>query len=299
MSKHQNTVIVIAGTTASGKTALAVKLAQKLNTVIISADSRQCFRELNIGVAKPSQEELNAVKHYFIDSHSIHENVTAQVFEKYAMKITEKVFEKNKYIVVAGGTGLYIKAFCEGMDIIPAIDNAIRQEVINNYSAYGLDWLQMQIQKTDPLFWSVAEKQNPQRLMRALEVKLATGKSIVDFRTGSKRNRPFNIIKFGIDISKESLNRNIEIRTDKMMQNGLLAEVEALKDYRRLNALRTVGYTELFEYADGNVTYENAVNNIKKNTRQYAKRQMTWFKKDTNINWKTSAELSLNFDKYF
>lgn len=299
MSEHQNTVIIITGPTASGKTALAIKIAQKLNTVIISADSRQCFRELNIGVAKPSQQELNTVKHYFIDSHSIHENVTAQVFEKYALAITEKVFEKNKYVVIAGGTGLYIKAFCEGLDVMPEIDSETRNNIIHNYTTYGLGWLQEQIQQYDPEFWNVAEQQNPQRLMRALEVKWATGKSITEFRTGIKKPRPFNIVKFGVDISREALNKNISLRTDKMIQDGLLKEISELIAYRNINALQTVGYKELFEYLDGSISFQAAVDNIKRNTRQYAKRQMTWFKKDTNITWLAHDEILLNFDKYF
>jgi len=298
MSQEKNTVIIIAGPTASGKTALAIELAQKLNTVVISADSRQCFRELNIGVAKPSVKELNTVPHYFINSHSIHDNVTAQVFEEYALNIAREVFMHKKYIIMAGGTGLYIKAFCEGLDKIPEIDASIRENVINNYTAYGLQWLQKQVQQQDPEFWNIAEQQNPQRLMRALEVKMATGKSVNYFRKGAIKQRPFNIIKFSLDISKEQLHHNIEVRTNKMINEGLLAEVESLLAYRNINALQTVGYKELFEYLDGISSLESAIANIKKSTRQYAKRQLTWFRKDPQIKWVKNDELLQDFEKY-
>lgn len=298
MSEHQNTVIIIAGPTASGKTALAIKLAQHLNTVIISADSRQCFRELNIGVAKPSVEELNTVKHYFVNSHSIHDNVTAQVFEEYAIDITTEVFKQNRFIVMAGGTGLYIKAFCGGLDLIPEVDASIRKKVNDRYAAYGMQWLQEQVQQYDNEFWQVAEQQNPQRLMRALEVKLSTGRSILQFRKGTQKTRPFNIIKFGIDISKGQLHNNIESRTNNMMNAGLLQEVSSLFPYKHANALQTLGYKELFEYMEGLDSLNSAIEKIKRNTRQYAKRQLTWFRKDPNIQWINADKFSLNFDEY-
>jgi len=291
--KQENTIIIIVGPTASGKTSLSLQLAQYLNTNIISADSRQCFKELNIGVAKPANEELERVKHYFINSHSIFENITAQTFEQCALKAAEEIFKHNKYAVMAGGTGLYIKAFCEGLDEIPDVDEIIRKEIIEEYNNKGLLWLQNEVKKKDPLFWQAGEQQNPQRLMRALEVFLSSGKSITTFRTQVKKERSFNIIKVGLDISKEQLHSNIETRIDEMIENGLVNEVESLWTYKNLNALQTVGYKEIFEYFEGSISLKDAIKKIKANTNQYAKRQMTWFKKDKSIYWIKAAQLPL------
>jgi len=291
--RQENTIIIIVGPTASGKTSLSLQLAQYLNTNIISADSRQCFKELNIGVAKPANEELERVKHYFINSHSIFENVTAQTFEQCALKAAEEIFKHNKYAVMAGGTGLYIKAFCEGLDEIPDVDEIIRKEIIEEYNNKGLLWLQNEVKKKDPLFWQAGEQQNPQRLMRALEVFLSSGKSITTFRTQVKKERSFNIIKVGLDISKEQLHSNIDTRIDEMIENGLVNEVESLWTYKNLNALQTVGYKEIFEYFEGSISLKDAIKKIKANTNQYAKRQMTWFKKDKSIYWIKAAQLPL------
>ena len=291
--KQENTIIIIVGPTASGKTSLSLQLAQYLNTNIISTDSRQCFKELNIGVAKPANEELERVKHYFINSHSIFENVTAQTFEQCALKASEEIFKHNKYAVMAGGTGLYIKAFCEGLDEIPDVDEIIRKEIIEEYNNKGLLWLQNEVKKKDPLFWQAGEQQNPQRLMRALEVFLSSGKSITTFRTQVKKERSFNIIKVGLDISKEQLHSNIDTRIDEMIENGLVNEVESLWTYKNLNALQTVGYKEIFEYFEGSISLKDAIKKIKANTNQYAKRQMTWFKKDKSIYWIKAAQLPL------
>lgn len=292
MGSHQNTVIIIVGPTASGKTSLSLQLAQYLNTSIISADSRQCFKELNIGVAKPTEEELSRIKHYFINSHSIFENVTAQTFEQYALQAVQEIFSHNKYAVMAGGTGLYIKAFCEGLDTIPDIDENIRKEIISDYNNKGLAWLQNEVKKNDPTYWITGEQQNPQRLMRALEVFLSTGKSITTFRTEVKKVRPFKIIKVGIDIPKEQLHKNINERVDAMIEMGLVKEVELLQPYQHLNALQTVGYKEIFEYLEGTLPLAEAIKKIKRNTQQYAKRQMTWFKKDKSIYWIKAAHPS-------
>jgi len=291
--KQENTIIIIVGPTASGKTSLSLQLAQYLNTNIISADSRQCFKELNIGVAKPANEELERVKHYFINSHSIFENITVQTFEQCALKAAEEIFKHNKYAVMAGGTGLYIKAFCEGLDEIPDVDEIIRKEIIEEYNNKGLLWLQNEVKKKDPLFWQAGEQQNPQRLMRALEVFLSSGKSITTFRTQVKKERSFNIIKVGLDISKEQLHSNIDTRIDEMIENGLVNEVESLWTYKNLNALQTVGYKEIFEYFEGSISLKDAIKKIKANTNQYAKRQMTWFKKDKSIYWIKAAQLPL------
>ena len=294
MNQHQHTVIIITGPTASGKTALAIQLAEHLQTNIISADSRQCFRELNIGVAKPTTEELHRVKHYFINSHSIHDNVTAQTFEQYALASAEEIFKHNKYAVMAGGTGLYIKAFCEGLDIMPPIDGGIRENIMVNYTKFGLPWLQNELKKKDPGYWQSAEQQNPQRLMRALEVFDGTGQSIVTFRKKEYKKRPFNIIKIGINISREKLRANINERVDRMITEGLVNEVKSLLAYKNMNALQTVGYRELIEYFEGKISLSEAINNIKTNTRQYAKRQLTWFRKDKDIMWLTAESISFD-----
>jgi len=289
--KHKkNTVVIICGPTAAGKTSLSLRIAKHFNTSIISADSRQCFKELNIGVAKPMDEELLSVKHYFINSHSVHDEVNAAVFEKYALEKIEQIFLQKEIAVMVGGTGLYIKAFCEGMDEMPQVPAEIRENIVAKYSENGIEYLQNELQKKDPVFWKTAEQQNPQRLMRALEIVEATGRSITTFKTAKKIERDFNIVKIGLELSKEKLHSNINCRVDEMMKNGLLNEVELLVKYRSLNALQTVGYKELFDCIDNKISLENAIEQIKKNTRQYAKRQMTWFKKDRAINWLDADE---------
>ena len=282
------TVIIINGPTASGKTSLAISAAQHYQTEIISADSRQCFIEMNIGVAKPSAEELAAVKHHFINSHSIHDEVNAATFAQYANDAAEKIFSRNDVLVMAGGTGLYIKAFLEGLDDIPPVSPEIRENILKSYEAKGIQWLQDEVRTTDPEFFSAGEVKNPQRLMRALEVKMGTGRSIKAFHgkeSGAGAAEKYNVLKYAIDISREQLYENINNRVDKMMKDGLMEEVRSLYPFRHLNALQTVGYTELFEHLDGKMSVDKAVNKIKQHTRNYAKRQMTWFRKDKEIVW--------------
>jgi tRNA dimethylallyltransferase len=293
MKNLHYTAIIIVGPTASGKTALSLELAEYLKTSIISADSRQCFKELNIGVSKPTDEELHRIKHYFINSHSIFDNVTAQTFEQYALQSAREIFINNKHAVVAGGTGLYVQAFCEGLDPVPPADEKIREKIITNYNSYGLTWLQEELKEKDPVFWKTSEKKNPQRLIRALEVLYSTGKSITNFRTKKKEERPFDIIKIGLQIPKEQLHENINNRVDKMIQTGLIEEVESLLPYKNLNALQTVGYKEIFLFLEGKTSLQNAIEAIKYNTRQYAKRQVTWFKKDKSIYWIEAANIEL------
>jgi len=286
------TVIIIVGPTAAGKTAAAIRLAQQLlpQTKIISADSRQCYRELNIGVAKPSPSQLSAVPHYFIDSHSIAEEVNAAVYEKLALQWADEIFASSNYAVMVGGTGLYIKAFTDGLDDIPPADESIRLHLQQNYETLGIGWLQQEILKYDPEYYSTGEILNPQRLMRALEVRLTTGQSILSFRSSGSKVRPFNIKKLGIEIPREQLHQRIHDRVDRMMADGLLEEVRSLLPYRTHNALQTVGYRELFEYLDGKVKLEVAVENIKTSTRQYAKRQLTWFRRDRSTVWMAPDE---------
>lgn len=285
MKQSPQTVIVVAGPTAVGKTAVAIQLAKHFKTEIISADSRQCYKELVIGVARPSVQELEEVTHHFIGTHSIHDEITAAGFEAYALQKANELLNVHDVVIMTGGTGLYIKAFCEGMDTIPAIDPAIRNTIIQQYEEKGLSWLQEQVKQKDPAFYAAGEIQNPQRMMRALEVVEATGESILLFQKGEKVKRDFKIIKIGLDIPKEELHRNIHTRVDSMMESGLLEEVRSLLPYRHLNALQTVGYAELFDYLDGVYSLEKAIDNIKTHTRQYAKRQLTWFRRDKEMKW--------------
>jgi tRNA dimethylallyltransferase len=281
----QHTCIVIVGPTAVGKTALAIRIAEHFNTAIISADSRQCYREMTIGVAKPSVEELTRVPHYFINSHSIQQEVNAAVFEQYALQSVNHLYEHGKVAVMTGGTGLYVKAFCEGLDDIPPVSLEVRERITKEFQQQGLSWLQQQVAEQDPLYYSTGEIQNPHRLLRALEVKLVTGQSIRSFQQGKKAIRAFRIVKIGLELPREELRRNIDQRVDMMMQQGLLDEVRSLLPWRHLNALQTVGYNELFQFLDGNSTLSEAVEAIKINTRHYAKRQMTWFRKSIDIQW--------------
>ena len=293
MNVSQNkTAIIICGPTAVGKTAVAIQIAKHLGTEIISADSRQCFKELNIGVARPTETELQKVPHHFIASHSVNEEITAVGFEQYALEKIEFLFKKNNVVVLVGGTGLYIKAFEEGLDLIPEIDVNIRREIVTNYENLGINWLQQELREKDPVFFKEGEIQNPQRMMRALEVINATGQSILSFRNGKKANRNFRIIKIGLELPKEILHLRIQERVDNMMEQGLLDEVKNMIPYRKRNALQTVGYAELFDYLEGKTELKLAVELIKTHTRQYAKRQMTWFKKDKNIQWFGPDELN-------
>ena len=282
------TVYIVVGPTAVGKTKYAIELAQKLKTEIISADARQCYQELNIVVARPSPEELAAVPHHFIASHSIQETVNAGVFEQYALAKTETLLAQYGSVVMVGGTGLYIKAFVEGMDQIPSIDPAIRLQIQEALSLNGMDWLQTQIQKLDPAYWAIAnqgEQQNTQRLARALEVVIGTGHSILDFQQQQKKTRPFNIQKMGLELPREQLYDRINQRVLQMVDAGLEEEVKTLLPQFHLNALQTVGYQEWLPYFEGNQSKEAAIQAIQQHTRHYAKRQMTWFKKEVDIQW--------------
>ncbi len=229
-------------------------------------------------------EQLSSVHHYFINSHSIQDDVDVKVFEKYALKAARKIFESNDIAIMVGGTGLYIKAFCDGLDEIPPANELTRKEINEAYQQHGFEWLTQKIKKEDPLYFSSGEMQNPQRILRALEVKLSTGKSILDFQSGKKAERDFKIKNINIEIPRTELYTRINRRVDVMMGQGLLKEVESLFPYRHLNALQTVGYRELFDYMDGKFSLEKAIEEIKKNTRHFAKRQITWFKAHPHIN---------------
>ncbi len=282
---YSNTVIVIAGPTASGKTALAIQVARHFDTVILSADSRQCYRELNIGVARPSPEELKAVPHYFIASHSVHDEINASFYESYALQLLEQLFITHPIVVVCGGTGLYIKALLEGLDDVPAVPRQIREDLTRQYRTKGVSWLKEMLSENDPLFAARGEMQNPQRMLRALEVKMATNRSILEFQKKEKRERAFNTLFLGLDVPRDELYHRINERVDRMYANGLGAEAESLLPLRHLNALQTVGYQELFAHFDGTLNSDEARALIKQNTRHYAKRQVTWFKRQHQVKW--------------
>jgi len=277
--------IIIAGPTAVGKTALSVQLATHLQTSIISADSRQCYTELNIAVAKPSDAELAQVRHYFINSHHITDDVNAAAFESYALKAADEIFSANRLALMVGGTGLYIKAFTDGIDEIPPVPAEIRSNIREQFSKLGMEWLREELNSKDRYYASHGEMQNPQRMMRALEVMMSTGRSIKTFHERKEQQRPFSILKIGLELPKPVLNERIDLRVDQMIGAGLVEEVRSLLPFQQLNALQTVGYREIFEYLNGRLTLTEAISKIKINTRQYAKRQMTWFKKDKEIKW--------------
>jgi len=282
---HDKTLIVIAGPTAVGKTAVAIQLAQHYNTVILSADSRQFYREMNIGTAKPSEEELAAVKHYFINSHSITEDFNVGDYEKQALTLLDELFKVHDVVIIAGGSGLYIKAVCEGFDDLPVADPGIRHRLNQDFTELGIKHLQERLLDVDPKAYRTIDLHNPQRLIRALEVYESTGKPISSFRKAVKNNRPFRIVSIGLNLPRDILYRQINYRADVMIKNGLVDEVRSLLSHRHLNSLNTVGYAELFDYFDGKTDLDQAIDLIKQNTRHLAKRQLTWFRKDKDIHW--------------
>lgn len=282
-------LIVVGGPTASGKTGLAILLAQHFNTEILSADSRQCYRELNIGVAKPYPGELELVPHHFINSHSIEDEVSAGIYERYAMNCLEELFKKYDKVICVGGTGMYLKALCEGIDEMPIVDPKVDEEILASYKANGIEWLQNELRTADPDFIQIGEIQNPARMLRALSFIRSNGQSILAFRTQEKKPRNFDIIRYAIDLDRDELYNRINYRVDDMMHDGLYDEVESLLPYQDLKSLNTVGYTELFDYFNDKSTIEESIDKIKQHTRNYAKRQITWFKHQGDYKW-LSAE---------
>jgi len=282
------TLIIILGPTAVGKTVVAIELAKQLDTEIISADSRQFFREMSIGTAKPSQEELKSVKHHFIDSLSIKDEYNVGMFERDALKTLQTIFEKKNAAILAGGSGLYINAVCDGFDEVPSGDKKIRAELTEAYKQKGIEYLQSALKKLDEEHYKKMDIKNPHRLIRAIEVCMSTGKPYSELRKGEKKKRDFSILKIGLNMDREKLYEKINSRVDEMMKAGLLEEVRSLAPFRargNLNALQTVGYKELFEHLEGKYDLTRAIELIKQNTRNFAKRQMTWFRKDPGIKW--------------
>ncbi len=279
------TLLVVAGPTASGKTAAAIGLARHFNTVILSADSRQFYREMSIGTAKPDAKELAAAKHYFIDSHSVEQLFSVGDFEKQGLALLDELFKVHDIVILAGGSGLYIKALCEGFDDIPQADEGVREQLNNELAEKGLQPLQEELEKVDPAYYTEVDINNPQRVIRALEVYRSTGQPFSSYRKAVSNKRPFNCIKIALDLPREVLYNRINTRVDMMVAQGLVNEVRSLLPYRHLNALNTVGYSELFDHFDGKTDLNTAIELIKQNTRRFAKRQLTWFRKDKELHW--------------
>jgi tRNA dimethylallyltransferase len=280
---QKKTAIIIAGATAVGKTDIAISIARHLGSEIISADARQCYRELNIGVARPTPEELSAVPHHFIASHAIFEPVNAAIFERYALHKAREILQEKDQVIICGGTGLYIRAFCEGLDEMPEVPQEYRDEVAVLLATGGIASLREAIIREDPGYAVNGEMDNPARLMRALSFMRATGRSIRDFQCNAAEVRPFHIVKILVDRPRTELYERINLRVTHMMDQGLWQEAESLFDHRGLKALQTVGYSEIFDCISGHGDKEQAADLIRQHTRNYAKRQQTWFKKETGM----------------
>ena len=282
--KTTKKLLVIYGPTAVGKTSLAIQLALQHKTEIISADSRQFFKEMKIGTAVPEQEELDAANHHFIQHKSIHDNYNVGLFEKEAISKIEQLFKHHNTLIMVGGSGLYIDAVCKGLDTFPDIDETLRIELRKKFDDYGLQWLQDEVKKIDPIFYASSDMNNHQRLLRCLEVCKQSGQTFSSFKNKRNKTRPFEVEYISIKMDREKLYQRINDRVDIMMKKGLLQEVESLIKFQDLNALKTVGYSELFQYLNNDISLERAIELIKQNSRRYAKRQMTWLKRYP-INW--------------
>jgi tRNA dimethylallyltransferase len=291
ISEKRKKLIVIMGPTAVGKTDVAIQLAQQLHTEIISADSRQVFKELNIGTAKPTPEELDMVPHHFIGNKSVRDDYDAGQYGRDALDLIHRLFQKYNQLILCGGSGLYVRAVCEGFDDLPKVPEGIRNRIIESYEKNGLDWLQKQLEEKDPDHFSAIDQRNPHRLIRALELIEATQQPISSLRKQKKLQHDFEIVKIGLELDREELYNRIDQRMDKMIFQGLFEEAEAFYSQKELNALQTVGYREIFDYLDGLYDKEEATRLLKRNTRRYAKRQLTWFKKDKEIQWFKPSDL--------
>ncbi|MEI7803583.1 MAG: tRNA (adenosine(37)-N6)-dimethylallyltransferase MiaA, partial [Bacteroidota bacterium] len=289
-------LIVIAGATASGKTDLAIQLALQFQTEIISADARQFYREMNIGTAKPTASQLQKVKHHFINSLSIHDDYSAGKFRNDALQLLNNLFSKHKTVVMVGGSGLFIRAVLNGFDDIPEVSVEVKEKVKNIYEVKGIIGLQEHLKESDFDYYNEVDLQNPYRLMRALEICISSGQSFSSFRKGTKTQNNFYVNYFVSDVQKQELYNRINNRVDDMMKAGLLEEAKLLFEFRNLNALNTVGYKELFEHFDGKLSLETAIEKIKQHTRNYAKRQLTWYRKESEAQWKTAEEI-ITFNK--
>lgn len=278
-------LLVIVGPTGSGKTDLSIRLARHYGAPILSTDSRQFYRGMAIGTAQPDPDQLQAAEHHFIASHDLNEDLNCGSYEMQALSCLEKLFAKHDWVIAVGGSGLYVRALCEGMDDLPQADPELREALSRRLETEGVDALAAELRTLDPAYYARVDRKNPARVMRALEVCLQTGRPYSEQRTGVRRPRPFGIVKVGVDLPRAELYARIDRRVDRMVADGLEAEARALYPYRTLNALQTVGYREFFDYFDGRTSYEEAVSLIKRNSRRYAKRQLTWFRRDPEIRW--------------
>jgi tRNA dimethylallyltransferase len=285
------TLLVILGPTGVGKTNISLRLAEHFGCPIVSSDSRQFYRELKIGTAAPTTAQLSRVKHYFIGSHSIHDEYNAGQYEQDAIHLLDELFQKHKVVMLVGGSMMYIDAVCNGMDQIPAVDAETRAFWQKQYADFGLEFIQQELLRLDPVHYTQVDLQNPKRIIHALEICSLTGKPYSDLRTGQRKLHNFNILKIGLNRPRPELYERINSRVDEMMNEGLLQEAEQFYQFRKLNTLNTVGYKELYEYMDGNWTLDFAVNMIKQDSRRYAKRQLTWFNRDKEILWFHPEEL--------
>ena len=292
MSSKQGTLIVVGGPTGSGKSALAVEIAKHFNAPIISSDSRQMYRGMAIGTAQPTTEELAAVHHYFIADREPEDDFNCGRYEVEALTLLERLFTENKYVVAVGGSGLYIQALCSGMDTLPEADEELRNSLKQRLESEGLDSLFAELQLLDPAYAEIVDRFNPARVMRALEVCISSGIPYSQQRSGNVAERPFNIIKIATDMPRDILYDRINRRVDMMVEDGLIAEANAMYPKRHLNALQTVGYREVFDYFDGKCSLDEAIELIKRNSRRYAKRQMTWFRRDSEFRWFAPSDLS-------
>jgi tRNA dimethylallyltransferase len=284
-ARKEKTLVSVVGPTAIGKTALAIRLAQHFDTEIISADSRQFFKEMEIGTAKPNIEELAAAKHHFIDSHSIQQLFSTGDFEVQGLKKLDGIFVSHDIAIMVGGSGLYVNALINGLDEMPEIDLSIRTALNEQFKSEGIAPIQTRLAEADPEYFAKVDQQNPQRMIRGLEVFLSTGQKLSSMLSATKKERPFNIIKIGLNTDRAVLYERINMRVDQMIEKGLIEEVKSLASFRAYNALNTVGYSEVFNYLDGNISIEEAISSIKQNTRRFSKRQLTWFRRDEEINW--------------
>lgn len=282
---NKKTLIVVVGPTAVGKTAMAISLAQHFQTEILSADSRQFYREMNIGTAKPDAVELDLVPHHFIDSHSIQDDYSAGDFERDALLLLDELFSTKDIVIMVGGSGLFVRAVCEGLDDLPKAPEGVRESLNKEFETQGLEHLKDRLKEIDPSYYATADVDNPQRVIRALEVYEASGNTMTYYQKRDVEKRPFDIVTIGLNTDREKLYARINLRVDKMMEAGLVAEVKSLEGYRYKPAMLTVGYSEIFDYLDENITLEEAFDKIKQNSRRYAKRQITWFKKYGSTTW--------------
>ena len=285
LAKKANTLIVLLGPTGIGKTELSLHLAEKLGTQIISADSRQLYESLQIGTAAPSADQLARVKHHFVGNLALNDYYSAAQFESDVIDFLKTYFQNHHVALMTGGSMMYIDAICKGIDDLPTIDSDLRNMISSQYEKEGLDPIRRQLKILDPIYYDQVDLRNPKRVIHALEICLMTGKPYSSLRTNRKKERPFNILKIGLQRNREELYERINNRVDEMMKNGLLEEAFLLHPLKSLNSLNTVGYKEIFQHIEGEISLEDAIAKIKQNTRIYSRKQTTWFKRDTEINW--------------